>query len=73
MMVMMMIMMTEGHAIAGVEIACNLLDSSVSAPHHVDQAVQRLAGQKDVAVGQSYRIGQTPEALTALARKILDQ
>ncbi len=61
------------HAVAGMEIACNILDSALTPPADVEKAVRRLAEVKGIAVGEPYRIGKSPEALTAAAIDVLRQ
>lgn len=45
------------------EVACNLLDASVSGVEVVEEEIERLAGERGVGVVRSYRIGKTPEEL----------
>jgi hypothetical protein len=61
------------HAVTGMEIACNILDSALTPPPDVEKAVRQLAEDNGIAVGEPYRIGKSPEALTALAIDVLRQ
>jgi glutamate formiminotransferase len=45
------------------EVACNLLDESVSGVELVEKEIDRLAGERGVGVVRCYRIGKTPEEL----------
>lgn len=45
------------------EVACNLLDTSISSPAAVQQRVCELAMGEGLQLGRSYRIGKTPEQI----------
>jgi glutamate formiminotransferase len=45
------------------EVACNLLDESVSGVELVEKEIERLAGERGVGVVRCYRIGKKPEEL----------
>ena len=52
--------------IAGVEVACNLLDCSVSRPAAVEALVRRLARDAGGVVAEPYTTGRTEEELVAM-------
>lgn len=59
--------MAEGSQhVAGVEVACNLLDCSISPPAAVDSLVRRLAQDAGGAVADPYTTGRTEEELVAM-------
>ena len=52
---------------AGIEVACNLLDTSVTTPEAVLEAMSRQAATHCIDVGEGYTTNHTPEALCKLA------
>lgn len=51
----------------GIEVACNLLDFSISSPEAVAAKVAELAAGSAIDIGKPYRIGKTPEEIMQLA------
>ncbi len=52
---------------AGIEVACNLLDTSTTAPAAVLEAIKAHAERHGITVGAAYTTNHTPEALCKLA------
>ena len=52
--------------VAGVEVACNLLDCSVSPSTAVEALVRRLARDAGGAVAEPYTTGRTKEELVSM-------
>ncbi|EFN58522.1 hypothetical protein CHLNCDRAFT_17265, partial [Chlorella variabilis] len=49
--------------LGGIEVACNLLQPATTPPEAVLGTIQRLAGQRGLAVGPAYRTNKAPEEL----------
>ena len=52
---------------AGIEVACNLLDTSTTTPETVLQAIELHAGRQGISIGAAYTTNHTPDALCRLA------
>ena len=50
----------------GIEVACNLLDQSVTGPADVLELVEALAKQGGARAASSYRIGRSADDLLAM-------
>lgn len=52
---------------AGIEVACNLLDTSTTEPEAVLEAIDSHARKHGISVGAAYTTNHTPDALCRLA------